>query len=202
MMMRTRVLAAFASVVLVAAPASAQDAASLAAEISQLRGQIAFLESQLRQREQILDGIRKDVKSLADEMGEIKDRGSSPLSGPFLAGPPPSSDSVGVAKVAVFAPRIEVDSSRRHDLVTLRVKRIEAGGAKAVEETQLGTDVVGVDVPIDQSGALYVVDWSTSEGVSYSLLLKDGASGQTAATVQVKPLQNEGRFILVGYRVD
>jgi hypothetical protein len=184
----------------VAAPAAAQDASSLAAEISHLRGQIAFLESQLRQREQILDGIRKDVKSLADEMG--KDRATSSLSGPFLAGPPPSSDSVGVAKVAVFSPRIEVDSSRRHDLVTLRVKRIEAGGAKTVEETQLGTDQVGVDVPIDQSGALYVVDWSTSEGVSYSLLLKDGASGQTAATVQVKPLQNEGRFILVGYRVD
>jgi hypothetical protein len=184
----------------VAAPAAAQDASSLAAEISHLRGQIAFLESQLRQREQILDGIRKDVKSLADEMS--KDRATSSLSGPFLAGPPPSSDSVGVAKVAVFSPRIEVDSSRRHDLVTLRVKRIEAGGAKTVEETQLGTDQVGVDVPIDQSGALYVVDWSTSEGVSYSLLLKDGASGQTAATVQVKPLQNEGRFILVGYRVD
>jgi hypothetical protein len=200
--MRTRRLAALASVALVAAPAAAQDASSLAAEISHLRGQIAFLESQLRQREQVLDGIRKDVRSLADEIGEIKDRASSPVSGPFLAGPPPSSDSVGVAKVAVFAPRIEVDSSRRHDLVTIKVKRIEAAGAKALEETQLGTDQVGVDVPIDQSGALYVVDWSTSEGVSYSLLLKDGASGQTAATVQVKPLQNEGRFILVGYRVD
>jgi len=194
---------AVVAVALAAAPAAAQEVPTLAREVSRLRGEVALLQSQVLRRDEALEGIRKDMRSLAEEVGGLKDRLAPPtLSGPFLAAPPPSSDSVGVAKVAVFAPRVEVDSARRHDLVTLRVKRIEAGGAKAVGETELGTDQLGVDVPIDQSGALYVVDWSTSEGLSYSLLLKDGASGQTAATVQVKPLQNEGRFIFAGYRLD
>jgi hypothetical protein len=185
-----------------AAARAGQEGPDLMAEIGQLRGQIAFLETQIRQRDEALDGFRKDIHGLSEEVGGLKDRIASPLSGPFLAAPPPSSDTVGVARVAVFAPRIEVDSPRRHDLVNLKVKRIEPGGARVVEETELGTDQLGVDVPIDQNGALYVIDWSTAEGLSYSLLLKDGASGLTAATAQVKPLQNEGRFILVGYRID
>jgi len=40
-----------------------------------------------------------------------------------------------------------------------------------------------VDLPIDQSGALYLVEWSTSEGHVYNLVLRDGASGQLAASV-------------------
>ena len=185
-----------------ASSGATQEGADLVAEIGRLRGQVAYLEMQLRQRDDAIDGVRKDMRALSEEVGGLNDRIASPLSGPFLAGPPPSSDSVGVAKVAVFAPRIEVDSPRRHDLVSLKIKRIEPGGARVVEETELGTDQLGVDVPIDQNGALYVIDWSTAEGLSYSLQLKDGASGLTAATAQVKPLQNEGRFILVGYRID
>jgi hypothetical protein len=59
-----------------------------------------------------------------------------------------------------------------------------------------------VDLPIDQSGALYVVEWSTAEGHVYTLLLRDGASGQPAASVPVRDKQSEGRFVFVGYRVD
>ena len=33
-------------------------------------------------------------------------------------------------------------------------------------------------------------------------LLKDGATGQTAASVQVKPQQAQGRLIFVGYRLE
>ena len=47
-----------------------------------------------------------------------------------------------------------------------------------------------------------MVDWPTSEGYNYSLILRDGASHHSAATVMVKQLQNEGHFILVGYRID
>ena len=36
--------------------------------------------------------------------------------------------------------------------------------------------LAGVDLPIDQSGALYLVEWSTSEGHVYNLVLRDGAT--------------------------
>jgi hypothetical protein len=107
-----------------------------------------------------------------------------------------------VARGAVFAPRIEVDSFLRHDTVVLKLRRVEASAVRPVAEVQLDPDENGVDLPIDQSGALYIVEWSTSEGHVYNLVLRDGASGQPAASVPVKEKQNEGRFVLVGYRVE
>lgn len=181
---------------------AAPDAADLVAEVRHLRGQVVLLESLLAQRDQALEGMRKDVRALADEVGALKDRATTPVAGPFLSAPPPSSDAVGVAKVAVFAPRVEVDAKQRHDLVTLRVRRLEPGGARPVGELDLGTDQDGVELPLDQNGALYVVDWTTSEGFTHALVLRDGATRQAAATVQVKPQEREGRFIFVGYRVD
>jgi len=124
------------------------------------------------------------------------------MAAPFLAGPPPSSDNVGIAKTAVLAPRIEVDASRRHDLVLLRVRRLEAEEARLVADTELGQDQTGVELPIDRSGALYVVDWSTTDGQAYTLQLKDGATELAAAVVQVKPFQASGRFVFVGYRLE
>ena len=59
-----------------------------------------------------------------------------------------------------------------------------------------------MDLPIDQSGALYIVEWATSDGNAYGLELKDGTSAQVVAAVQVKQLQSQGRFIFVGYRVE
>lgn len=179
------------------------DAPDLALEIARLRGQVALLETRISRRDEALSAMQRDLRSVADEVSGLRERVSPPpLAGPFLAGPPPSSDLVGFAKVAVFNPRIEVDSARRHDSVSFRIRRIEAGAVKPVGDADLGTDQDGVDLPLDQNGGLYVVDWSTSEGHSYALVLKDGASGLPAATVQVKPLQKEGRFILVGYRLD
>lgn len=180
----------------------ADDRVELLGEIARLQRHVASLEEQLRRRDEALTSIGRDLRSIGDEVAALKEKVASPLSGPFLAGPPPSSDSVGIAKVAVFAPKVEVDASRRHDIVFLKVKRIEAGGIRAVGDTELGSDQTSVSLPLDQNGALYVVDWSTSEGHSYNLVLRDGASEQAAATVQVKPLQGQGRFILVGYRVE
>ena len=126
----------------------------------------------------------------------------APIAAPFLSGPPPSSDSAGVARVAVFAPRVEVDSQRRHDTVFLRLRRIEAHAVELVAELSLSQDAVAIELPLDKSGSLYVAEWSTSEGHSYTLQLKDGASGQLAASAQVKPLQAQGRLIFVGYRLE
>ena len=107
-----------------------------------------------------------------------------------------------MAKSAVLAPRVEVESFLRHDTVVLKLRRVEATAVRTVAELELTPDASGVDLPIDQSGALYLVEWSTSEGHVYNLALRDGASGQLAASVPVKEKQNEGRFVLVGYRVD
>jgi hypothetical protein len=124
------------------------------------------------------------------------------IAGPFLSGPPQSSDSAGVAKVAVFAPRLEIESTRRHDTVFLKLRRIEADGVQLLGEAEIGQDATGTDLALDKSGAIYVLEWSTSDGHNYNLLLKDGASGQTAAAVAVKQLQAQGRFLFVGYKLE
>lgn len=172
-------------------------------EINRLRGRVIFLEDQLKQRDEMLAGMGKDLKSLADALGDVKERlGPAPLGGPFLQSPPSPSDSVGVAKQLVLQPRLEIDSAVRHDLVQLKLKRIETSGVRLVAELELGTDVLGVDLPIDQNGAVYALEWSTSEGFNYNLVLRDSATGRSAALVQVKQLQNFGRILFVGYRLD
>lgn len=172
-------------------------------EIGRLRGRVAFLEEQLKQRDEMLAGMGRDLRSLADALGDVKERlGPAPLGGPFLQSPPSPSDSVGVAKQLVLQPRLEIDSALRHDLVSLKLKRIETSGVRLVAELELGTDVLGVDLPIDQNGAVYALEWSTSEGFNYNLILRDSATGRSAALVQVKQLQNFGRIIFVGYKLD
>jgi hypothetical protein len=186
----------------------------MSSEIHELRRQLGVLQSSLKERDEWFQGMRKDVTGLGEELSLLKERVVSPAL-PFLSGPPPSTDSVGVAKVAVFAPRVAVESSRRHDIVFLRVRRVEAGQVRPVAEAELGSDIFAVDLPLDQNGALYIVDWSTAEGFVFNLLLRDGsalrrdlpyggdeAAGQPAASVQIKPQQYQGRFIFVGYRVD
>lgn len=177
------------------------------AQIEELRRQVGGLQASLHQRDEWLDTLKKDVGAVGEEVAALKERVASPVALPFLSGPPPSSDVVGVSKVAVFAPRIAVDALHRHDIVFLRVKRVEPGNVRLVAEVELGGDQTQVDLPVDLNGALYVVDWQTSEGQTYNLLLRDGSAGpdsstQAAATVQVKQLQNQGRFIFVGYRVE
>jgi hypothetical protein len=189
--------------VLHAVPALAFQEEAMLGEINRLRGRVAFLEDQLKQRDEMLAGMSKDLKSLADALGDVKERlGPAPLGGPFLQSPPSPSDSVGVAKQLVLQPRLEVDSALRHDVVQLKLKRIETSGVRLVAELEIGTDVLGVDLPIDQNGAVYALEWSTSEGFNYNLVLRDSATGRSAALVQVKQLQNFGRIIFVGYKLD
>jgi hypothetical protein len=179
-----------------------QEVESLLAEISRLKSEVAALNTSVHERDELLGSVREGLRSMRDDVAELRERPPRPVAAGFLAAPPASSDRLGVARTAVFAPRIEVDSALRHDTVTLRVKRVEAAAVRVVAELELTPDLNGIDVPLDQSGALFLVEWSTSEGHVYNLVLRDGASGQPVASVPVKEKQSEGRFALVGYRVE
>ena len=173
----------------------------LAAEVRGLREQLAVQELAMRKRDESLAQLGQEVHALTADVAGLKDRPASPVSAAFIAGPPQPSDAMGVAKAMVFAPRFEADLARRRELVSVRVRRIEAGEIKRVGEVELGSEP-SVELPLDQNGALYVADWSTTEGASFNLVLRDGASGQVAATAQVKPQQSQGRFLFVGSRID
>jgi len=178
-----------------------QEADALRSEVTRLQSEVALLRGALRERDALLGTVREELAGVREDLRELRDR-PQPVAAPFLASPPAGSDKLGVAKGAVFAPRVEVDSFLRHDTVVLKLRRVEAGAVRTVAELELTPDAGGVDLPIDQSGALYLVEWSTSEGHVYNLVLRDGASGQPAASVPVKEKQGEGRFAFVGYRVD
>ena len=178
-----------------------QEADALRSEVARLQSELALLQGSLRERDGLLGTVRQELAGVREDLRELRDR-PQPVAAPFLAAPPAGSDKLGVAKGAVLAPRVEVDSFLRHDTVVLKLRRVEATAVRTVAEVELTPDAAGVDLPIDQSGALYLVEWSTSEGHVYNLVLRDGASGQPAVSVPVKEKQNEGRFVLVGYRVD
>ena len=178
-----------------------QEADSLRSEVSRLKGDVRKLEGDVTARNELLGSVREELGGVKEELRALKER-PQPVAAPFLTAPPAGSDRLGVAKSAVLAPRVEVESFLRHDTVVLRLKRVEATAVRLVDELELTPDLSGVELPIDQNGALYFVEWSTPEGHVYNLVLRDGASGQTAATAPVKEKQSEGRFVLVGYRLD
>ena len=186
--------------VLFAPQTPSEDDSALRAELERLRTKVTTLETTARQRDESLDAMKADLKAVEAGVADLRARPVTPPSGPFMAAPPPSSDAVGVAKTVVFAPRIEADTLKRRDLVTLKVRRVDASGVQLIGERELGEE--GVDLPIDQNGALYIVDWSTTEGPAYNLVLRDGTSSQAAATAQVRIQQTQGKFIFVGYRAE
>jgi hypothetical protein len=179
----------------------AQEADARGSEVSRLQSEVALLKSSLAERDALLVTVREELAGVREDLREIRER-PLPVAAPFLAAPPLSSDKLGVAKTAVLAPRVEVESFLRHDTVVLKLRRVEARAVRTVAEVELTPDASGIDLPIDQNGALYFVEWSTSEGHLYNLVLRDGASGQPTASVPVKEKQSEGRFAFVGYRVD
>lgn len=179
----------------------AQEADALRSEVHRLQTELALLRDSKKLRDAFLEKVGQELVGMRDEVRELRER-PQPVAAPFLAAPPAGSDRLGVAKGAVFAPRVEVDSFLRHDTVVLKLRRVEAAAVRTVAEVELTPDASGVDLPVDQSGALYLVEWSTSEGHVYNLVLRDGASGQPAASVPVKEKQSEGRFVLVAYRVE
>jgi hypothetical protein len=191
---------ALALAVLLAAQESGPDMRPYVAEMREMRRQIALLEVALRERAAALDTMAGQVRAVQADVADIKGRPVPPAS-PFMGGPPPSSDTVGVAKTVVFAPRVEADNTRRRDLVKIRVRRLEANGSRFVGEVELGSDGF-VDLPVDQNGGLYAADWSTTDGQTFTLVLRDGATGQEAASAKVQTLQSQGHFLFVGYRLE
>jgi len=178
------------------------DIVALHSEVGGLRSQVAALHAELRARAEAVEGLRRDFAAMSEDFASLKDRPLVSVAGPFLSAPPASSDTAGVAKVAVFAPRLNIDAARRHDSLSLRLRRLDPGSARVVADLELMSDQSAVDIPLDQNGALYVLEWQTSEGHTYALALQDGTSGLPVATVQVRPQQTKGRFLFVGYRVE
>ena len=154
-------------------PGPTQEPDALRSEVNRLESEVALLRGSIRERDLLLGTVREELVGVREDLRELRDR-PQPVAAPFL----------------------------RHDTVVLKLRRVEATAVRTVAELELTPDASGVDLPIDQSGALYLVEWSTSEGHVYNLALRDGASGQPAASVPVKEKANEGRFVLVGYRVD
>lgn len=199
------------AVLVPAAPrARAQEATSLAlvaGQLQRLQGELAALRLAVAGHDERLAAVQRDVKAAAADTADLKERaarlaGQPVLAAVFLASPPAASDSLGVAKTMVFAPRLQLESVRRHDTLFLKLRRIEPDAVKLVAELELAGSESTLNLPIDLSGGLYALDWSTSEGFTFTLSLRDGASDQSAASVQARPLQNEGRFLFVGARLE
>ena len=179
-----------------------QDSQALRAEIHRLESRVATLDAAVLVRDELLVAVRDELQAVRADMKKMSE---SPPRGPaatFLAGPARGSDRFGVAQAAVFAPRIEVETQVRHDTLYLKVKRVETSALVTVGEVELTPDSGGVDLPLDENGALYLVEWETTEGHVYTLVLRDGASLQPAASVAVTEYESKGLFAFVGYRVE
>jgi hypothetical protein len=181
------------SVLLVSARTGAEENAATSSDVDRLRDEMSRLHG----------SVREMSADLRRELGHLRERMALTIATTFLSSPPASSDVVGVARTAVFSPRIAADASRHRDVLNLRVRRVEATGLQTVgRDLEVSTGQNIVALPVDQNGSLYIVDWWTSEGYTYTVVLRDGATEQPVATVQVRPQQNRGRFFYVAYRVD
>jgi hypothetical protein len=181
------------SVLLSSPRAGADENAATSSDVDRLRDEMSRLHG----------SVREMSTDLRRELGHLRERMALTIATTFLSSPPPSSDVVGVARTVVFSPRIEADASRHRDVLNLRVRRVEATGLQIVgRDLEVSTGQNIVALPVDQNGSLYVVDWWTSEGYTYAVVLRDGATEQPVASVQVRPQQNRGRFLYVAYRVD
>lgn len=190
------------ALLLLAGGAEPQDAQGLRNEVGRLEARVAGLSAAVLERDELLGTVREQLDAVRQDVRHLREHPPRDIAAAFLASPANGSDRLGVARAAVFAPRVEVDSSLRHDTVYLTVKRIEPTTVTAIAEVELTPDLNGIDLPLDDSGALYVVEWETTEGHVYNLVLRDGASEQPAASVTVHEYRGRGRFAFVGYRVE
>jgi hypothetical protein len=182
--------------------AGAQDASYLRAEVERLEARVAVLDAAVLERDELLASVREQLGAVRQEVQRLRESPPRAPAATFLAGPANGSDRFGVARASVFAPRVEVDSALRHDTIYLTLKRIETTAVRTIAEVELTPDLSGVDLPLDENGALYLVEWETTEGHVYNLVLRDGASGQPAASVTVTEYEGQGLFAFVGYRVE
>ncbi len=176
-------------------------------DLRRLRGELHTLSAALEQRDKTLTAMQAELAKagadLAAMRANLSELAALPVTATaFLVSPPHGADALGVAKAMLFEPRLQLESARRHDTLFVKLRRIEPGVVELLAELELGASDSQLTLPIDRNGALYAVEWSTEEGFTFALSLQDGASEQTAASVQVRPLQNRGRFLFVGARLE
>jgi hypothetical protein len=181
--------------------AAVQDTGYYRAEMERIEARVAALDAAVAERDGLLATVRDELGAVRQEVKQLRQTPPRAPAATFLAGPANGSDRFGVARASVFAPRVE-DSALRHDTVYLTLKRIETTAVKTIGEVELTPDLNGVDLPLDENAALYLVEWETTEGHVYNLVLRDGASGQPAASVTVTEYESRGLFVFVGYRVE
>lgn len=177
-------------------------APEVAVELARLRTQVFVLQQALEARDERLGEMGKALVALGAEMARLAERDQDGVAQTFLSGVPEGSDSAGAARVVVFDPQVRIESTTFHDTLDLRVRRIEAEGLVAVGQASIPSVSQTAALPIDRNGALYAAEWETSPGHDFSLLLVDGASGHTVATVRVRPQLSAGRLLFVGYRTE
>jgi hypothetical protein len=182
--------------------AGPQDSQALRAEVDRLEARVATLGAEVLERDELLGSVREELRAVRAEVRKLSERTPRGPAATFLGGPANGSDRFGVARVAVFAPRIEVESPVRHDTIYLTLKRVETSALRTIAEVELTPDLGGVDLPLDENGGLYLVEWETTEGQVYNLVLRDGASLQPAASVAIREYESKGLFVFVGYRVE
>src|SRR5512143_893660 len=100
-----------ALLLLAAAPQASppnDDAVALRSQMRRLENENQRLAGAVREREGLLEEVREQLGGVREDVKELKER-PQPVAAPFLAAPPTGSDRLGVARTAVFAPRIDVD---------------------------------------------------------------------------------------------
>ena len=113
-----------------------QEPDALRSEVTRLQSEVALLRGALRERDEFLGTVRQELVGVREDLRELRDR-PQPVAAPFLAAPPAGSDKLGVAKGALLAPRVEVESFLRHDTVVLKLRRVEATAVRTVAELEL-----------------------------------------------------------------
>ncbi len=176
-------------------------------DLRRLRGELHTLSAALEQRDKTLATMQAELAKAGADLtamrANLRELTALPVTAnAFLVSPPHGADVLGVAKTMLFEPRLQLESARRHDTLFVKLRRIEPGVVELLAELELGASDSLLTLPIDRNGALYAVEWSTEEGFTFTLSLQDGASEQTAASVQVRPLLNRGRFLFVGARLE
>lgn len=176
-------------------------------DLRRLRGELHTLSAALEQRDKTLSAMQAELAKagadLAAMRANLRELAALPVTAnAFLVSPPQGADALGVAKAMLFEPRLQLESARRHDTLFVKLRRIEPDTIVLLADLELGASDSLLTLPIDRNGALYAVEWSTEEGFTFTLSLQDGASEQTAASVQVRPLLNRGRFLFVGARLE
>ena len=135
-------------------------------ELRALRAEVSTIRIEVFQSTDAFLAMKDDLGALREEVRSSRERGPLPRSPPrSWPVPPVPSDLLGVAKTAVFAPRVEVGlhAPPRHRDPPGEAHRRRARSTRW-RRWSSPSDAAGVDLPLDQNGALYLVEWLDRRG--------------------------------------